>query len=419
MELFRAVNYIIEVLLAELVFLHVFPRRERFGLRLAVVTALAVAADYPEAIYRQGNTSFVAFLLMVLVQAGTVVGMYFVFRGRFLPILSACVSGVALQHIGHHASRLLVLLPGLGPWNSVWEFAVCIALDAGVLWLLRGPLRATRYEENYAPPITIVSLVIVLLCTGVTRFLRLSGPMNVYAIICTSVYAITCCVLALLIQYMLHYMVQFKSEYLLLRRIREEERQQFEISREQAELINIKCHDLKHKLRSLEPHLPKSEIDSMREIIDSYDGVYRTGNDALDIVLNEKNMRCRSKNIALTYMGPGEELSFLEDMDVYSMLGNILDNAIDAADKFESPEKRVISMTLQRKGDFVCLNTINYLADDLSFADGLPRTTKEGEQGYHGYGLKSVREIARRHHGGISVSAADGIFCMSVYMMNE
>lgn len=137
------------------------------------------------------------------------------------------------------------------------------------------------------------------------------------------------------------------------------------------------------------------------------------------IILNEKSLRCRSRGIALTYMGPGAELSFLDDMDLYSMFGNILENAITAADQFSQPEKRVVGMTIERKGNFVLLNTVNYLPKGLAFADGLPQTTKQGEKGYHGYGLKSIREIARRYHGDVSISATGGIFRLRVYLMNE
>ena len=55
----------------------------------------------------------------------------------------------------------------------------------------------------------------------------------------------------------------------------------------------------------------------------------------------------------------------------------------------------------------------------LTFTDGLPNTTKEGEQGYHGYGLKSIQLIAKKYHGDISVSAANGMFQISIYMMSE
>ena len=418
MDFFVNVNYIIEVLLAELFFLSPFPRQKRFVPRLILVLITAAAAGCFEATHRNSGGLF-SFLCMTGLLGLTVLGMTLVFHGTFLSILAACTSGVALQHISHHLSRLAAMTLGFEPWNAWWEFVTCLLLDVIALLFLIRPLRRTRYYEVEDARITAVSLLIVLLCTGLTRLLRLSGTLNNYGIVCTSLYAITCCVLALFIQFFLYCFVQFKSDYLLQKRIREEERQQYELSREKDELINIKYHDLKHKLQMLETRLPKAEMESMREIIDARDSTYHTGLDVLDTILNEKSLRCRSRGIALTYMGPGEKLGFLDDMDLYSMFGNILENAITAADRFQEKDKRAISMTIERKGNFVLLNAINYLPESLEFADGLPQTTKTGEKGYHGYGLKSIREIARHYHGDVSISTAGGFFRLSVYFMSE
>ena len=418
MKFFVNFNYIIEVLLAELVFLSPFPHQKRFIPRLLLVLTTATATGCFEATHRNNGGLF-SFLCMTALLGLTVLGMKFAFHGTFLSVLAACTSGVALQHISHHLSRLVALAPNFEPWNAWWEFVTCLLLDVIVFLLLIRPLRNTRYYEVEDARITAVSLLIVLLCTGLTRLLRLSGTLNGYGVVCTSLYAITCCALALFIQFFLYYFVQFKSDYLLQKRIREEEQHQYELSREKDELINIKCHDLKHTLQILETQLPKAEIDSMRELIDAHDSTYHTGLDVLDTILNEKSLRCRSRGIDLTYMGPGEELGFLDDMDLYSMFGNILENAITAADQFQEKDKRVISMTIERKGNFVLFDTINYLPKGLEFTDGLPQTTKTGEKGYHGYGLKSIREIARRYQGDVSISTAGGFFRLSVYFMSE
>lgn len=415
MEIFRLFNYIVEILLSELAFLSVCPRRKGFPLRLAAATAVSLPAGYLCSLLWRGSAP-VAFLVTTAALAVTILGMYLCFEGSFLSTLSICTAGVALQHIGHHLSRLVVLLPFFGSWSPIHEAVCCGALTLAVFLLVRGK----RYHEYYDPRITAVSVVVVLLCTGVTRFLRLSGTLNVYAVICTSLYAITCCALALFIQFFLYYFVRFRSEYLILRRISEEERRQYELSRENTELLNVKCHDLKHKLAALEARLPKQELDSMRDIIDSYDGTYHTGLDVLDIILNEKNQRCRSRGIALTCMGCGGELDFMDTMDVYSLFGNILENAIDAADTVEPPEKKTISLIIECKGGFVFIHVINYMSRAaLFFTDGLPQTTKASEPGYHGFGLKSVRSIAKKYHGDVTAAAEDGIFKLCVYMMEE
>ena len=46
----------------------------------------------------------------------------------------------------------------------------------------------------------------------------------------------------------------------------------------------------------------------------------------------------------------------------------------------------------------------------------MPNTTKKEEAGYHGYGMRSIRAIAEKYHGGISVTAEDGMFGLNIYM---
>ena len=75
----------------------------------------------------------------------------------------------------------------------------------------------------------------------------------------------------------------------------EEERRQYELSKETAEVLSIKYHDLKHQLVALERKLPQNEIHSIHKILDTYDSIYHTGNEALDIILNEKPCDARQK----------------------------------------------------------------------------------------------------------------------------
>lgn len=420
MELFSKLNYVLEILFAELVFLSAFPRRKLFVLRFVPAIAASCAVGYTIPFRTSDGNAVLQFLIILFTLAVTVAGMYFSFNGSFMSVLSACCAGVAVQHIGHHLSRLIGLLPFVDTWNSMLEFGTCAVLCVIVFFTLGRMLKKDNAYDTADISVTAVSVIIVLICIGITRFLRLGGAMNLYTTICTSVYAITCCLLALFIRFFLYRFIRLKSEHLVLQHIREEERRQFELDRENAELLSVKCHDLKHVLLSLEARLPKEEINSLREIVESYDSTYHTGLDVLDIILNEKYSRCRSKDIQLTCMGSGVELDFMDIMDVYSLFGNILENAITAVEKIEVPGKRLISLIIEQKGSFVMISAKNYSdTEQLTFTDGLPNTTKEVEPGYHGYGLKSIQLIAKKYHGDISVSVANGMFQVNIYMMSE
>lgn len=418
MDLFIRMSYTIEILMGALLFLQALPRREHFVPRLAAGLAAALLAgwgfSYLKPLGELGNL-----INLQLTIVGVILCLWFAFAGPFVTVLSACVSGVAVQHIGHHISRLAAELPWVPHWSNPLEF-VCVCAIYLVLYLTLGRwLRNNRYYEYTDPRITAVSVVIVLVCTGITRLLRLAGWMNFYTTVATALYAITCCVLALFFEFFLYYNLRKESEHLLFRRIHEEERRQYEISRDNAEMLSIKSHDLKHKLVALEGRLPQKEIDSMRSIIDTYDSIYHTGSEVLDIILNEKNLRCRSRGISITCMGSGRGLATLDNMDVYSLFGNLLENAITAVEQLAEPQKRIISLVIQQKGSLVSIDVMNFYQGTLQMEEGLPHTTKQEERGYHGYGLKSVRAIARKYKGDLNVRCEDGIFTAQVYLLQD
>ena len=60
---------------------------------------------------------------------------------------------------------------------------------------------------------------------------------------------------------------------------------------------------------------------------------------------------------------------------------------------------------------------MNYTGNDLVLAEnGLPNTTKKQEVGYHGYGLRSIRAIAEKYHGGMDIQSRHGMFGLNIYL---
>ncbi|MDY6392729.1 MAG: ATP-binding protein [Bacilli bacterium] len=102
------------------------------------------------------------------------------------------------------------------------------------------------------------------------------------------------------------------------------------------------------------------------------------------------------------------------ESDIYSLLGNILDNAIEAT--VQLPEgQRSISLTVKKAHGFAHINADNpYMEKNLRFGqDGLPLTSKENKAN-HGYGIKSIAYVAEKYHGDLSIKAEDGVFSLSV-----
>ncbi|WP_258421028.1 ATP-binding protein [Loigolactobacillus coryniformis] len=105
----------------------------------------------------------------------------------------------------------------------------------------------------------------------------------------------------------------------------------------------------------------------------------------------------------------------IETMDLCSLLGNALDNAIESSLKIADTEKRLINLRIAQKANFILFSLENYVEAPPSFEGGLPKTTKSDQQ-QHGYGLKSIDYIANKYNGSLTVGVKDNWFSIKVLL---
>ncbi len=98
---------------------------------------------------------------------------------------------------------------------------------------------------------------------------------------------------------------------------------QYEMSRENIDMITRKCHDMKHQIEALiqtESHSErrKSFIEDMQDMIEVYDSDVHTGNEALDTILMEKGLYCNKvHHIDWTCVTDGKLLEFMDVVDLF------------------------------------------------------------------------------------------------------
>ena len=188
---------------------------------------------------------------------------------------------------------------------------------------------------------------------------------------------------------------------------------QYQQSKESIDIVNRKYHDLKHQIAVLrtEPDAQRRSayLDGMEEEIRDYEAQNKTGNSVLDTVITGKSLYCARHGIELTCVADGGKLGFLDVMDVCTIFGNILDNAIECELGIQDKEKRLIHLVVYGKRGFLVIRCGNYCPEPLQFRDGLPVTTK-GDSVYHGYGIKSVRHAAEKYGGTMTIHDQDEWF---------
>lgn len=189
------------------------------------------------------------------------------------------------------------------------------------------------------------------------------------------------------------------------------------LSQESVDMVNRKYHDLKHQIAVLRAEIGTEQkmecLDQMEREIRAYETQNKTGNKVLDTILTSKSVYCQNHGIRFTCVADGHALDFIEVVDLSTLFGNALDNAIEGVSQLEDAEQRLIHLSVSRQKRFLRVRVENRCREDLTVGQGLPGTTKK-DKNLHGYGLKSIQATAEKYGGSLTVCAENGWFELRV-----
>lgn len=216
-----------------------------------------------------------------------------------------------------------------------------------------------------------------------------------------------------------------RTELVRMEMLLKEQGAQYLAQKKADEAVRRRYHDLKHYLAEFEVLLkdgaagPGADAEAlladMRRELGSYEARIETGNEAADVVLAEKMAACEQAGARPVFYADAACLSFMSAFDLCAVLGNLLDNAVEAvaglARRSEEGEAGVPEVVLDirpRKG-FASIRCSNPYVGGLRPVEGGYATTKRDREG-HGVGLRSVRETVERYGGVLTLEAAGGVF---------
>lgn len=425
MLLLASTPFVFQCSIGELIFAVHFRRRERFpswltlaiGLELLLGTAVFALCHLSLCWVIQNTLCYLLLFLICLLLP------FLCYEESPAALILCAASGYTVQHITSQFSQLLWSGQTLSTGSTDITALLTQRIVEYILFAIVTALIYTLFARNtthvHLSPGVEHSLVLLssgtLAIVLVLSSVRDSFAGESFALMAVSrLFSIFCCVFLLYLRSGIIEKSRMEQEREDLLRHHALEREQYEQSRENIELINIKCHDLKRRMEQWEhgPTDPK-EVRQVREMIGIYDSAIKTGNDTLDVLLTERSLYCEKHGIRLSCMIDGSKLDFMPVGDVYSLFGNALENAIEAVSKLEQPEDRNISFLVRERRGMLVITVDNYFSSPLVFENGLPHTTKTGDQGYHGYGLKSIRMVAEKYGGEVTVTA-DDLFHLNV-----
>lgn len=273
--------------------------------------------------------------------------------------------------------------------------------------------RQEQYANKYSFLFLVILVLINVLELTLQQFLTYTNYAYLFLLSLTQFFYI---LMMLFIFYSLVRQGQNDVELMVVKQLWNEDKKHYEMQKESIDIINIKCHDLRHQIQDYrqQGNLTDKMMHQLEESIHIYDSVVKTGNEALDVILSSFSLRCQNNQVELTTMADGRGLDFVDEIDMYSLFTNMLDNALEYEETIPE-ESRFISLTIKAFNEMVHIHSENsYLGDKRGKQDELSTSKKDNIN--HGFGIKSMKNIVSKYNGQFDVLIADDMFQVDILL---
>ncbi len=162
-------------------------------------------------------------------------------------------------------------------------------------------------------------------------------------------------------------------------------------------------HDIKQHITVISGFIEDNNMESCKEYLDkllpnagNIGNLISSDNKALDYLINSKLTPLKDTKIVIS--GSIGDLSDIKEFDLVCLMGNILDNAIEALEKVKTPdEKRIELLFIKQNSNriIICKNTVD---SSVLKSNKELKTTKRSKDA-HGFGTKIIAKIVSDYHG--------------------
>lgn len=215
---------------------------------------------------------------------------------------------------------------------------------------------------------------------------------------------------------------QKESERLKLISQQNEFRSQYaENAKKQYDDIQRMRHDIKQTYLVILALLKEKKFDEVFDFIQtntdriSYmEVLIDVGDDVINALLNAKLISAKQQGIKII-CNVDSRVSDIDKVDLCNLLGNMLDNAIEACVKC-GKERRIIEVGIKRFDEIYFIEISNSVSGNVFEENKLLKTTKSNAE-LHGFGIKSIQSIAEKYGGSVNFVQEDDIFRCDVILM--
>lgn len=181
----------------------------------------------------------------------------------------------------------------------------------------------------------------------------------------------------------------------------------------EEERVRSVYHDLKNHLLVLQAGKGETarSLQTLQSQLEGYETYRQTGNEYLDILLHQKACAAKGKGIDFQAQIDARDAGFLEPLDIGTIFGNAMDNAIEACEKLP-PERRLITVKMSRVHDLLV-----FAVENTAVPGAEPeRGSSKADALLHGFGLPNLRRAVKKYGGECSAVASDGRFVLKVLL---
>lgn len=181
-------------------------------------------------------------------------------------------------------------------------------------------------------------------------------------------------------------------------------------------------HDFKNMSIAIEKLLDDDENSEALLLFKQYNNtlenangfsiMYDTGNGIADALLSDKQQKALACNCNIVFQG-AIPLNHLMPTDICVILGNTLDNAIEACEKCKTTEPLTITVTCNCNSGFMFLSITNPISEKVKINNNHIATTKENKT-LHGFGLYSLHSVVKKYEGNIELKSTDTTFTANI-----
>ena len=312
--------------------------------------------------------------------------------------------------------------PGPGWTDTDWLLSSALYtlshLTRLLFWIgtsrfLKEPLHQIRFNLSAKMWMIVDSIITVsAVACFTTLYFITDHPEIVYPLCVAAVFSSLGCV------YLVAYISKTTQDMYNMQKL-EMQQKYYEDKLKDEERVRAIYHDMKNHLLVLEgsqgTEVTRRMAQELRAQIADYEDYIHTGNDFLDIIIRDKAEKAREKHIDFSAAIDIGGADFIEPLDISTLFGNSIDNAIEASEKL--PEnQRVIAVKAGRVNDFVSIlienNCVEKQAADKA---GKHRTTK-ADSFLHGFGIANMEKTAEKYGGTCTTRQEDGKFTLKILL---